>query len=238
MAKKQMVEIAKALTFDAKILILDEPTASLTQREVDALFSVIRKLKARGIAIAYISHRLEEIFLICDRVTVIRDGKYISTNEVSQTNKDRLVADMKTLLASSDYSWMKLADNAIYYPGPAEDKNQEIAATLVGSMRMELTGYDGDKSVAYASRMLQADITIQVPVLVVDAFEIVDIQENHHLRLFQHVLVRSPIVRLGQWVVGVLDADDEQISEEHGRKRLRSFFLQPHQEFPTHDPDL
>jgi ABC-type sugar transport system ATPase subunit len=62
MAKKQMVEIAKALTFDAKILILDEPTASLTQREVDALFDVIRKLKARGIAIVYISHRLEEIF--------------------------------------------------------------------------------------------------------------------------------------------------------------------------------
>ena len=94
MAKKQMVEIAKALTFDAKILILDEPTASLTQREVDALFEVIRKLKARGIAIAYISHRLEEIFSICDRVTVIRDGKYISTHNVSETNKDKLVADM------------------------------------------------------------------------------------------------------------------------------------------------
>jgi ABC-type sugar transport system ATPase subunit len=94
MAKKQMVEIAKALTFNAKILILDEPTASLTQREVDALFDVIRKLKKQNIAIVYISHRLEEIFSICDRVTVIRDGKYISTNNVSETNKDRLVADM------------------------------------------------------------------------------------------------------------------------------------------------
>lgn len=94
MARKQMVEIAKALTFDAKILILDEPTASLTQREVDALFRVIGKLKERGIAIVYISHRLEEIFSICDRVTVIRDGEFISTNDVSTTNKDRLVADM------------------------------------------------------------------------------------------------------------------------------------------------
>ncbi len=94
MAKKQMVEIAKALTFDAKIMILDEPTASLTQREVDALFEVIRKLKERGIAVVYISHRLEEIFTICDRVTVIRDGKYISTNNVADTNKDKLVADM------------------------------------------------------------------------------------------------------------------------------------------------
>ena len=94
MARKQMVEIAKALTFDAKVLILDEPTASLTQREVDALFAVIGKLKERGIAIVYISHRLEEIFSVCDRVTVIRDGRYISTNNVCDTNKDRLVADM------------------------------------------------------------------------------------------------------------------------------------------------
>ena len=94
MAQKQMVEIAKALTFDAKILILDEPTASLTQREVDALFDIIRDLRADGLGIVYISHRLEEIFLICDRVTVIRDGQYISTKSVSETNKDELVADM------------------------------------------------------------------------------------------------------------------------------------------------
>jgi ABC-type sugar transport system ATPase subunit len=94
MAKKQMVEIAKALTFNAKILILDEPTASLTQREVEALFTIIRKLKSQGVGIVYISHRLEEIFELCDRVTVIRDGKYISTKNVSETNKDALVSDM------------------------------------------------------------------------------------------------------------------------------------------------
>ncbi|HEY5585137.1 MAG TPA: sugar ABC transporter ATP-binding protein [Ruminiclostridium sp.] len=94
MAQKQMVEIAKALTFDSKILILDEPTASLTQREVDALFEIIRKLRTNGVGIVYISHRLEEIFEVCDRVTVIRDGKYISTKNVNETNKDALVADM------------------------------------------------------------------------------------------------------------------------------------------------
>lgn len=94
MAQKQMVEIAKALTFDANIIIFDEPTASLTQREVDALFEIINKLKEEGRGIVYISHRLEEIFEICDRVTVIRDGQYISTRNVSQTNKDELVADM------------------------------------------------------------------------------------------------------------------------------------------------
>lgn len=94
MAQKQMVEIAKALTFDSKILILDEPTASLTQREVDALFEIIRKLRTNGVGIVYISHRMEEIFEVCDRVTVIRDGKYISTKNVNETNKDALVADM------------------------------------------------------------------------------------------------------------------------------------------------
>lgn len=94
MAQKQMVEIAKALTYHAQILILDEPSASLTQREVDALFEIIRKLRSSGMGIVYISHRLEEIFEICDRVTVIRDGTYISTKPVNETNKDQLVADM------------------------------------------------------------------------------------------------------------------------------------------------
>ncbi|MDR0583505.1 MAG: sugar ABC transporter ATP-binding protein [Treponema sp.] len=94
MAQKQMVEIAKALTFRSRILILDEPTASLTQQEVDALFEIIRGLKSQGVSIVYISHRLEEIFTLCDRVTVIRDGRYISTRKVAETNKDELVADM------------------------------------------------------------------------------------------------------------------------------------------------
>jgi ABC-type sugar transport system ATPase subunit len=94
MAQKQMVEIAKALTFSSRILILDEPTASLTQQEVNALFSIIRGLKVQGVSIVYISHRLEEIFNLCDRVTVIRDGRYISTREVSKTSKDELVTDM------------------------------------------------------------------------------------------------------------------------------------------------
>ncbi len=94
MAQKQMVEIAKALAFKSKILILDEPTASLTQQEVDALFGIIRTLRSEGVGIVYISHRLEEIFSLCDRVTVIRDGKYISTRNITDTNKDELVADM------------------------------------------------------------------------------------------------------------------------------------------------
>lgn len=94
MAQKQMVEIAKALTFETRILIMDEPTASLTQREVESLFEIIKKLKKKGVSIVYISHRLEEIFEVCDRVTVIRDGQYISTSETGKTTKDKLVAEM------------------------------------------------------------------------------------------------------------------------------------------------
>ena len=94
MAKKQMVEIAKALTFKTRVLIMDEPTASLTQKEVEGLFEIIRTLKADGVSIVYISHRMEEIFEVCDRVTVIRDGQFIATHDIAETNKDMLVAEM------------------------------------------------------------------------------------------------------------------------------------------------
>ena len=94
MAKKQMVEIAKALTFKTRVLIMDEPTASLTQKEVEGLFEIIRNLKADGVSVVYISHRMEEIFEVCDRVTVIRDGQFIATHDITETNKDMLVAEM------------------------------------------------------------------------------------------------------------------------------------------------
>lgn len=94
MAQKQMIEIAKALTFNASIIIFDEPTASLTEREVTALFKIIQDLKKDGIGIVYISHRMEEIFDLCDRVTVIRDGKYVSTRNIAETNRSEIVADM------------------------------------------------------------------------------------------------------------------------------------------------
>jgi ABC-type sugar transport system ATPase subunit len=93
-ATKQMVEIAKALSFDSRILILDEPTAALTSKEVDTLFETIAKLKAQGVSMLYISHRLDEIFQIADRVTVIRDGEYVNGDDVKNVGKDQLVAWM------------------------------------------------------------------------------------------------------------------------------------------------
>ena len=83
-SKQQMIEIAKALSINAKILIMDEPTSALTSREIDELFNIIRKLKSQGCGIVYISHRLEELAHITDRVTIMRDGHYI-TEVISQT---------------------------------------------------------------------------------------------------------------------------------------------------------
>ncbi len=92
---QQRVEIAKALSHDARILIMDEPTAALTQHDVERLFEIVRRLRARGVAIIYITHRLEEVFLLADRVTVLRDGRVVGTTlEVSQTNQAELVKMM------------------------------------------------------------------------------------------------------------------------------------------------
>lgn len=93
-AEKQMVEIAKALSMDTKLLLLDEPTAVLTKIEIENLFQLIRQIKSQGITIIYISHRLEEVFEICDRVTVLRDGKLIGTEEMSSLTPQRLIEMM------------------------------------------------------------------------------------------------------------------------------------------------
>ena len=92
--QQQMVEICKALMVDAKVLIMDEPTAALTQSETEVLFEVIKSLRAKGVSIVYISHRMEEIFELCDRITVLRDGSYIDTKYIKDINMDDIVQMM------------------------------------------------------------------------------------------------------------------------------------------------
>lgn len=82
---RQRVEICKALSRDARILIMDEPTASLSEADVQRLFAIVRKLRERGVGIIYISHRMEEVFTLADRVTVLRDGQYVATKPVRPT---------------------------------------------------------------------------------------------------------------------------------------------------------
>ena len=93
-AQQQIVEIAKALLLDARIVVMDEPSASLSIRDVKRLFRVIDELKAQGIGVVYISHRLNEIFEIADRVTILRDGKIVSTNRVAEVSRDQLIEGM------------------------------------------------------------------------------------------------------------------------------------------------
>lgn len=92
--QKQMIEIAKALMANADVIIMDEPTATLTEREINKLFEVIHSLKAEGVSIIYISHRMEEIFAICDRITVMRDGKTVDTKPIPDTHFDEVVRKM------------------------------------------------------------------------------------------------------------------------------------------------
>lgn len=93
-ANTQMVEIAKAISYDSSLIIMDEPTSAITEREVAHLFSMIRALKAKGVSIIYITHKMDEVFQIADDITVLRDGKHIATVPASETNRDHLITMM------------------------------------------------------------------------------------------------------------------------------------------------
>ena len=93
-AERQMIEIAKAVSYKSKVIVMDEPTSSLTEKEVEHLFKIIKKLKESGVGIVYISHKMEEIKMISDEITILRDGKWISTNDVSKISTDQIISMM------------------------------------------------------------------------------------------------------------------------------------------------
>ncbi|TAH66836.1 MAG: sugar ABC transporter ATP-binding protein [Anaerolineaceae bacterium] len=129
-AHRQIVEISKAISKECKILIMDEPSAPLTVNEVDSMFEVIKTLKKKGITIIYISHRLDEIFTISDRVTVMRDGGYVATLETDDTNREELISLMVG---------RKLKEN---YP-----KTRNVQKTEV--LRVEQIYGNGDKNISF-----------------------------------------------------------------------------------------
>lgn len=93
-AKQQLVEIAKAVSMDAKIIIMDEPTSALSPREIDNLFRIIKDMKAKGCGIIYVSHKIEEIFAVTERITILRDGKYVDTVKTADITSDQLISMM------------------------------------------------------------------------------------------------------------------------------------------------
>ena len=93
-SQMQMIEIAKAFSYDAKIVIMDEPTSSLTEKEVNHLFKIINKLKEKGCGIVYISHKMEEIFQLCDEITILRDGQWVATQPLQGMTMDQIIGMM------------------------------------------------------------------------------------------------------------------------------------------------
>ena len=149
--QQQLVEIAKALSLNAKILILDEPTATITEREIDTLFSLVRQLKKEGIAIIYISHRLQELHFICDKVSVLKDGVYQGTRIMNDVTLEEIVTMMvgrKVLSVYDDRNWkegkvvleVKDLSSTRFKEISFSLKKQEILgiAGLAGSGRTEL----------------------------------------------------------------------------------------------------
>ncbi|WP_435746324.1 sugar ABC transporter ATP-binding protein [Microbacterium sp. PMB16] len=120
-AEQQIVEIVKALSFDARVISMDEPTAALSDHEVELLYAIIRKLTSRGVAVIYVSHRLKEIFDLCDRITILKDGALVSTDETAALTSDELVRRMVGRSIQS------------YFPAA-------VAGTTVGEPRLELDG--------------------------------------------------------------------------------------------------
>jgi L-arabinose transport system ATP-binding protein len=152
LAQRQMVEIAKALTRGARIIAFDEPTSSLSDREVRRLFAIIRDLKARGCAILYVSHRMEEVFALCDRISILRDGKHVETTDLASLTRDKVVQRMVGRALADIYNYAPrahggegLAVEKLAGPGLAEAcsfnaKAGEIFGFfgLVGAGRSEL----------------------------------------------------------------------------------------------------
>lgn len=184
-AQQQRVEIAKALVIQAKILVLDEPTATLAEKEIEGLFDVIKDLSAHGIAVLYISHRLDEIFRIADRVTVMRDGKVVETSPVGELNEDKLVRLMvgrevenlypkpeteigEVLLRVSGISRGKILKDCSF-----EVHSGEILgfAGLVGAGRTELARavFGADKIDAGTIELEGKDLRIKNPGAAIDA---------------------------------------------------------------------
>jgi len=151
-ANQQLVQIAKALSQKAQILIMDEPTSPLSQKETEALFNIVRKLRDQGVAIIYITHRLEEVFVLADRVTVLRDGKYIGTHPVSGVSPQFLISLMvgraltqlfpkeETSIGAPVLRVRGLTKRGLFYDVNFEVRQGEILglAGLVGAGRSEV----------------------------------------------------------------------------------------------------
>ena len=143
-SEKQMVEIGKAVAFDAKVIIMDEPTSSLTRDEINRLFSIITKLKEQGKGIVFISHKLDEVMRIGDRVTVLKDGQYMGTYPISEMDQDKLVKLMVGREIKGKYLKEKeFAEEVIFEVNGLTRKDDKVRDVSFKLRKGEILGFSG-----------------------------------------------------------------------------------------------
>lgn len=177
-ARQQMVEVAKALSLSAKIIIMDEPTAPLTDRETDNLFKMVRKLKANGVTVIYISHRLEEIIALCDQATIMRDGKTIIKVSVHETSIDEIIRYMvgRELKEKFPRVTKSIGEEVFSVTGLTSEKIRDVSFSvkegeilgfggLVGSGRTETARaiFGLDKKLSGTVRIRDKQLEIKTP---------------------------------------------------------------------------
>lgn len=228
-AQQQMVEIVKAISYHSRILVMDEPTSSISDKEVEFLFSTMRELTKKGVGIIYISHKMDELEQICDRVTVLRDGTYVGTERVKDTTRDHLIAMMVgrelTKYYTRDYmepgrvvlKCENIADGKMVKGASFELREGEIIgfAGLVGAGRSEtmkcifgLTpGYTGEISVDGKKAAIKSPIdAMKFGIALVP-----EDRKQEGLYKVQSVRFNSTIEVLKSFIKGIwVDADKEE----------------------------
>ena len=246
-AQQQLIEIAKALALDAEILLMDEPTSSLTEKEVTNLFETIRRLKDNGTSIIYISHRMEELFELSDRVTVLRDGQYIGTYVTQETTREELVAAMVGRQLTEFYVKDSVPQDEVYLEVKNLSRNgvfQDVSFTLRKGEILGVSGMVGAGRSEVARAIVGIDaknggevllegksLNIQKPIDAINA-GIVLIPENRKeegLVLENSVRFNTTLAVLKQFIRGIFwnRKKEEEIVDGHiNSLKIRT----PHQE--------
>jgi len=237
-ASLQLVEICKAISNDAKIMIMDEPTAPLATNEVDLLFSIIRRLKEKGVTVIYISHRLDEVFSISDRISVLRDGCYVCTLKTAETNRPQLITKMvgRTLNESYPSRSHKVGEIVLKLDhltgNSVEDINFELHrgeilgfAGLVGSGRTEtaqlITGYRKATSGAIIVHGKKANIKSPADAIKLRIGLIPEDRKQQGCILFNTVEFNTTLISLRKLCrFGFINEKKRRESTEYFRKLL------------------
>ncbi len=228
-AERQMIEIAKAIIGNVKILAMDEPTAPLTNKEIKKLFEVIRKLKTNGVGIIYISHRLEEIFEIGDRVTVLRDGKFIHSAEMKDVDKNQLIKFMVGRELAEEYPGSKAekGKEILKVENLSSDRINDVSfslkkgevlgiAGLVGAGRSELVRaiFGADKTISGKIFIDDKEVKINSPNEAIDSGIALLTEDRNLFGLFMNMSIRENISvsSLGKMMNGMFINKQKEIS--------------------------